>query len=227
MQIKGHVDEALGKGDRIWVSGDVDLPLLVGGGGRVVAPADPDHRTGHLPDLGDLGPALPDHRPDQLVGDGHLESRLPPLDPRSKSTFLAVPDLVPADLAPGNTRDRRQGGAAISETKKAGDWVRRPSSLSVSDHWTVCCEPSPSWLVLHCGALGGGLEEDAADVVDALGDALPAPGHGDAPLSAPGQRVAGNLGSNLVRNSEEMLINNYVHDQDVLRIAFVKYDHEC
>ena len=42
-------------------------------------------------------------------------------------------------------------------------------------------------------------EHDAADVVDALGDALPAPGHGDAPLSAPGQRVAGNLGSNLVR----------------------------
>ena len=42
-------------------------------------------------------------------------------------------------------------------------------------------------------------EHDAADVVDALGDALPAPGHGDAALSAPGQRVAGNLGSNLVR----------------------------
>ena len=169
MQIKGHVDEALGKGDRIWVSGDVDLPLLVRGGGRVVAPADPDHRTGHLPDLGDLGPALPDHRPDQLVGDGHLESRLPPLDPRSKSTFLAVPDLVSADLAPGNTGDRGQGGAAISETKKAGDRIRRPSSLSVSDHWTVCCEPSPPRLVLHCGALGGGLEEDTADVVDTLG----------------------------------------------------------
>merc|ERR1719320_1897319 len=121
MQIKGHVDEALGKCDRIWVSGDVDLPLLVRGGGRVVAPADPDHRAGHLPDLGNLGPALPDHRPDQLVGNGHLESRLTPLDPRSKSTFLAVPDLVPADLAPGNTCDRGQRGAAISETEKAGD----------------------------------------------------------------------------------------------------------
>ena len=36
-------------------------------------------------------------------------------------------------------------------------------------------------------------EHHAADVVHALGDGVPGPGHGDTPLSAAGQRVAGNL----------------------------------
>merc|ERR1719234_2227408 len=76
MQVKTHVDEGLGKCDRIWVSGDVDLPLLVRSRRRVVAPRNPNHRARHLPDLRDLRPPLPDHRPYQLVGDGHLKGRL-------------------------------------------------------------------------------------------------------------------------------------------------------
>ena len=36
-------------------------------------------------------------------------------------------------------------------------------------------------------------EHHAADVVHALGDGVPGPGHGDAPLRAARQRVAGNL----------------------------------